>query len=467
MGRQQYLTRLALGRSPFLEATNEQHADVKVDQDGHDASKTEEPAYRGYTQQYNSKGRPINPTTEARNAEMRRAQNSVLALVGVVESREHSQRESEVELRRANEELREAEDGTGFLLEIAHEQTISEEREEEREEEWEEEREEEEGEDSNWIDDRVEVDDETVVSNRNEVNNRDAEDDRNGNVEVEDTVEDEVDEADEVDNRDEVEDTDEDASEFTSEGKQRLSNVHQQTQQKAKKTKKKKKKKRSTVVQAARRPSKLTLRESAVTLPRDIDEGSGTLREAICLPTSKIDTSRVDFHAGRLAMQHSAKYALLGAEWEREYRDMLVELCAATEHQLTAFDEGTPQSEHLRGMLGYLQNFDFARIGTDVENCDECDVFVCHSEDMGMLCRRGVRFTCCVLIKDEPFNDVHMHSIDSYMHGLDTLYPNESVEVQDNNVAHKGKNGQRRNPRMSIREYKRPERKRRQSTTLK
>ncbi|KAK1092781.1 hypothetical protein LTR48_003660 [Friedmanniomyces endolithicus] len=119
MGRQQYLTRLALGRSPFLEATNEQHADVKVDQDGHDASKTEEPAYRGYTQQYNSKGRPINPTTEARNAEMRRAQNSVLALVGVVESREHSQRESEVELRRANEELREAEDGTGFLLEIA------------------------------------------------------------------------------------------------------------------------------------------------------------------------------------------------------------------------------------------------------------------------------------------------------------------------------------------------------------
>ncbi|KAK0768207.1 hypothetical protein LTR59_017838, partial [Friedmanniomyces endolithicus] len=335
-----------------------------------------------------------------------------------------------------------------------------------REAERPEEREEEEGEDSNWIDDRVEVDDETVVSNRNEVNNRDAEDDRNGNVEVEDTVEDEVDEADEVDNRDEVEDTDEDASEFTSEGKQRLSNVHQQTQQKAKKTKKKKKK-RSTVVQAARRPSKLTLRESAVTLPRDIDEGSGTLREAICLPTSKIDTSRVDFHAGRLAMQHSAKYALLGAEWEREYRDMLVELCAATEHQLTAFDEGTPQSEHLRGMLGYLQNFDFARIGTDVENCDECDVFVCHSEDMGMLCRRGVRFTCCVLIKDEPFNDVHMHSIDSYMHGLDTLYPNESVEVQDNNVAHKGKNGQRRNPRMSIREYKRPERKRRQSTTLK
>ncbi|KAK1071225.1 hypothetical protein LTR74_003606 [Friedmanniomyces endolithicus] len=119
MGRQQYLTRLALGRSPFLEATNEQHADVKVDQDGHDASKTEDPAYGGYTQQYNSKGRPINPTTEARNAEMRRAQNSVLALVGVVESREHSQRESEVELRRANEELREAEDGTGFLLEIA------------------------------------------------------------------------------------------------------------------------------------------------------------------------------------------------------------------------------------------------------------------------------------------------------------------------------------------------------------
>ncbi|KAK1074816.1 hypothetical protein LTR12_002472 [Friedmanniomyces endolithicus] len=119
MGRQQYLTRLALGRSPFLEATNKQHADVNVDQDGHDASNTQDPAYEGYTQQYNSKGRPVNPSTEARNAEMRRAQNSVLALVGVVESREHSQRESEVELRRAADELREAEDDTGSMLEIA------------------------------------------------------------------------------------------------------------------------------------------------------------------------------------------------------------------------------------------------------------------------------------------------------------------------------------------------------------
>ncbi|KAK0865107.1 hypothetical protein LTS16_019018 [Friedmanniomyces endolithicus] len=119
MGRQQYLTRLALGRSPFLEATNKQHADVNVDQDGHDASNTQDPAHRGYTQQYNSKGRPINPATEARNVEMRRAQNSVLALVGVVESREQSQRESEVELGRAADELREAEDDTGAMFEIA------------------------------------------------------------------------------------------------------------------------------------------------------------------------------------------------------------------------------------------------------------------------------------------------------------------------------------------------------------
>ncbi|KAK0258443.1 hypothetical protein LTS09_006702 [Friedmanniomyces endolithicus] len=119
MGRQQYLTRLALGRSPFLEATSQQQTDVNAAQDGHVASKLEKLAHCGYIQQYNSKGRPINPATEARNAELRRAQNSVLVLVGVVEPREHSQRECEVELRRATKELREAEDDTASMLEIA------------------------------------------------------------------------------------------------------------------------------------------------------------------------------------------------------------------------------------------------------------------------------------------------------------------------------------------------------------
>ncbi|KAK1809998.1 hypothetical protein LTR12_015642 [Friedmanniomyces endolithicus] len=200
----------------------------------------------------------------------------------------------------------------------------------------------------------------------------------------------------------------------------------------------------------ARRRVKNVVSKGNINLPADTDEEAEAPKEPLCFPSSKIDTSRVDVRAGRLAMEHSAKYAHLAAEWDQEYRDMLVELCTATERRLAACGEDTPQSEHLRGMLGYLQSF----VGTDVEKCDDCDVFVCHSEDMEMLCRRGVRFTCCVLIKDEPFNDVRMHSIDSYMHGLETLFPNKDVEVQDNNIAHKGRNGQRKNPEMSIREVR-------------
>ncbi|KAK1808506.1 hypothetical protein LTR12_017132 [Friedmanniomyces endolithicus] len=59
---------------------------------------------------------------------------------------------------------------------------------------------------------------------------------------------------------------------------------------------------------------------------------------------------------------------------------------------------------------------------------------------MEMLCRRGL------------LNDVHMHPIDNYMRGLQTLFPNGDVEVQDNNISYEGKNGQRRNPQTSIRE---------------
>jgi len=93
-----------------------------------------------------------------------------------------------------------------------------------------------------------------------------------------------------------------------------------------------------------------------------------------------------------------------------------------------------------------------ARVATDVEDCNDCDVFVCHSEDMEMICRRGARFTCCVLIKDEPFNDLHMHSIDDYMRDLGILFPSQSVEIQDNHIAHKGRNGRLKNPppQMSI-----------------
>ncbi|KAK0834139.1 hypothetical protein LTR03_014560 [Friedmanniomyces endolithicus] len=261
---------------------------------------------------------------------------------------------------------------------------------------------------------------------------------------------DDVDEADENDEEEEEEEENrgEDVAGIAAEWKRRSLNVQQQAQQKAKKTKKK----RAETAHTARRRVKYVVSKGNINLPTDTGEKVAALREPLCFPSSKIDTSCVDFRVGGLAMEHSAKYAHLTANWDHEYRDMLVELCTATEHRLAAFDEDTPQSEHLQGMLGYLQSFVFARIGTDVENGDECDVFVCHSEDMEMLCRRGVRFTCCVLIKDELFNDVRMHSIDSYMHGLQMLFPNGDVEVQDNNISYKGKNGQRRNPQMSIRD---------------
>ncbi|KAK0952977.1 hypothetical protein LTS01_024592 [Friedmanniomyces endolithicus] len=266
---------------------------------------------------------------------------------------------------------------------------------------------------------------------------------------------DDLDEANEADENDEEEEEEEEKRGenvvgIAAEWKRRSLNVQQQAQQKAKKTKKK----RAETAHTTRRRVKHAVSKGNTNLPTDQGEEAEAPREPLCFPSSKIDTSCVDFRVGRLAMEHSAKYAHLAAEWDQEYRDVLVELCTATERRLAAFDEDTPQSEHLRGMLGYLQSFVFAKVGTDVESCDDCDVFVCHSEDMEMLCRRGVRFTCCVLIKDEPFNDVRMHSIDSYTHGLQTLFPDKDVEVQDNNIAHKGKNGQRRNPEMSVREVR-------------
>ncbi|KAK1807719.1 hypothetical protein LTR12_017931, partial [Friedmanniomyces endolithicus] len=271
-------------------------------------------------------------------------------------------------------------------------------------------------------------------------------DDVDNNEEEEE--EEEEDEDEDGEEHEEEENRGEDVAGIAAGWKRRSLKVQQQAQPKAKKTKKK----RAKTAHTARRRVKHVVSKGNINLPADTDEEAEAPQEPLCFPSSKIDTSRVDFRAGRLAMEHSAKYAHLAAEWDQEYRDMLVELCTATEHRLCTFGEDTPQSEHLRGMLGYLQSFVFARIGTDVENCDECDVFVCHSEEMEMLCRRGVRFTCCVLIKDELFNDVHMHSVESYMHGLQTLFPNGDVEVQDNNISYKGKNGQRRSPKMSIRE---------------
>jgi len=64
-----------------------------------------------------------------------------------------------------------------------------------------------------------------------------------------------------------------------------------------------------------------------INLPTDTDDEAEAPREPLCFPSAKIDTSCVDFQVGRLAMEHSAKYAHLAAKWDQEYRDKLVELC--------------------------------------------------------------------------------------------------------------------------------------------
>ncbi|KAK5693435.1 hypothetical protein LTR97_010004 [Elasticomyces elasticus] len=96
MGRQQHLTRLALGRSAFQDVDDEGTAQIEREQDTAFQGTTS-----GYVQRYDSKGRPVNPGTDARNAEARRAYNSVYSIIGVVEKRETLRQASE---KRALEE---------------------------------------------------------------------------------------------------------------------------------------------------------------------------------------------------------------------------------------------------------------------------------------------------------------------------------------------------------------------------
>lgn len=87
MGRKQYLERLALGRSAFENLADES---ISVSTDAGESANQPESTVNPEpgVQQYDNKGRPKNPTTEAFNARLRHAQNSVLALVGVVERKE-------------------------------------------------------------------------------------------------------------------------------------------------------------------------------------------------------------------------------------------------------------------------------------------------------------------------------------------------------------------------------------------
>ena len=88
MGRLEHLERLALGRSAYTSepvSGNRDGADSQgPSTTGNDLiTATQSPTV--HIQQYDSKGRPINPEADAQNARLRHASNEVLALVGVVE----------------------------------------------------------------------------------------------------------------------------------------------------------------------------------------------------------------------------------------------------------------------------------------------------------------------------------------------------------------------------------------------
>lgn len=89
MGRRQYLERLALGRSAYQNVDLEQQQSPAATSPG-SSSTAQEWTGHEYTQQYDSRGRPINPAIDRFNAEQRRAQNEVLALVGVVERKDET-----------------------------------------------------------------------------------------------------------------------------------------------------------------------------------------------------------------------------------------------------------------------------------------------------------------------------------------------------------------------------------------
>jgi len=93
MGRLQYIERLALGRSAYqYEApnSNEDHTNPQGPSTSeNDLIETIQPTPFP-NQQYDPKGRPVNLETEAQNARLRHASNEVLALVGVVERKVHT-----------------------------------------------------------------------------------------------------------------------------------------------------------------------------------------------------------------------------------------------------------------------------------------------------------------------------------------------------------------------------------------
>lgn len=92
MGRLQHLERLALGRSAYQPVSTEREDDVNPEEQTTNSANTNgspQPS-RLEPQQYDLKGRPVNAATDAHDARLRHASNEILALVGVVERKVHT-----------------------------------------------------------------------------------------------------------------------------------------------------------------------------------------------------------------------------------------------------------------------------------------------------------------------------------------------------------------------------------------
>ncbi|KAF1824578.1 uncharacterized protein K489DRAFT_306454, partial [Dissoconium aciculare CBS 342.82] len=104
MGRLAHLARLALGRSAFEDLANDQEVN------GANALDDEN------QQQYDAKGRPLNPRSLELDAELRHAQNEILAIVGVVEKKDKIIRDGEEShrlMRHTRHHILKAEDDIG------------------------------------------------------------------------------------------------------------------------------------------------------------------------------------------------------------------------------------------------------------------------------------------------------------------------------------------------------------------
>ncbi|KAJ5143647.1 uncharacterized protein N7515_002434 [Penicillium bovifimosum] len=97
MGRQAYLTRLALGRSPY-EAPD--HAEVDPSNPVRRISNIHAD---NYMQQYDIRGHPVNPESRSLGRDLRRAKNDILSTMGIVVSRENRKPTSPVEQQKIDQ----------------------------------------------------------------------------------------------------------------------------------------------------------------------------------------------------------------------------------------------------------------------------------------------------------------------------------------------------------------------------